>query len=109
MALELHNFIWEEQRLVQVETQPHHLAGVLAEVREVFEDSDCDWDDIYSAYYECEDDGTTTFYEAESAEAGNPGIWTYMVYECVAGEEEVVTNVNINTLEPALQLQKLVG
>lgn len=30
-----------------------------------------------------------------------------MVYDCAAGEEEVVTNVNINTLEPAMQLQKL--
>jgi hypothetical protein len=109
MALELHNFIWEEERLVQVETQPHHIAGVLAEVRETLENSDCDWDDIYSAYYECEEDGTTTFYEAESAEAGNPGIWTYMVYDCAAGEEEVVTNVNIDTLEPVLQLQKLSG
>ena len=108
MALELHNFVWEEERLVQVETQTHHIAGVLAEVQQMLGDgSDCEWEDIYSAYYECEDDGTITFYEAESAEAGNPGIWTYMVYECAAGEEKVVTNVNINTLEPALQLQKL--
>ncbi|MBW4532557.1 MAG: hypothetical protein KME09_01335 [Pleurocapsa minor HA4230-MV1] len=109
MALELHNFIWSEERLVQVETQPHHITGVLAEVRDLLFNSDCDWDDIYSAYYECEEDGTITFYEAESAEAGNPGIWTYMVYNCAAGEEKVVTNVNINTYEPALQLQKLGG
>ena len=109
MALELHNFIWEEERLVQVETQPHHIAGVLAEVRDTLENSDCDLDDIYSAYYECEDDGTTTFYEAECAEAGSPGIWTYMVYDCAAGEEKVVTSVDINTVKPALQLQKLVG
>jgi len=47
MALELHNFIWEEERLVQVETQPHHIAGVLAEVRDTLENSDCDLDDIY--------------------------------------------------------------
>jgi hypothetical protein len=32
-----------------------------------------------------------------------------MVYKCAAGEEEVVTDVNIDTLEPALQLQKLSG
>ncbi len=51
MALELHNFVWSEERLVQVETQPHHIAGVLAEVRDTLENSDCDWDDIYSAYY----------------------------------------------------------
>ena len=110
MALELHNFVWEEERLVQVETQPHHIAGVLAEIQQMLDDdSDCNWEDIYSAYYECEEDGTTTFYEAESAEAGNPGIWTYMVYECAVGEEAVVTNANIDILEPALQLQKLIG
>jgi hypothetical protein len=28
--LELHNFEWDGERLVQVETQPHHIAGVLA-------------------------------------------------------------------------------
>ena len=107
MTLELHNFIWSEERLVQVETQPHHIAGVLAEVSNTLENSDCDWDDIYSAYYECEEDGTITFYEAESADAGSPGIWTYMVYDCAAGEEKVVTNVSIDVHKPALQLQKL--
>ena len=108
MALELHNFIWEEERLVQVETQLHHLAGILTEVRQTLYENDCDWDEIFSAYYECEEDGTTTFYEAESADAGSPGIWTYMVYDCAAGEEKVVTNVDIDTLKPALHLQKLV-
>ena len=109
MAWELHNFIWSEERLVQVETQPHHITGVLAEVCNTLENSDCNWEDIYSAYYECEEDSTTTFYEAKSAEAGNPGIWTYMVYECAMGEEKVITNADINTYEPALQLQKLGG
>ena len=98
MSINLHNFIWEGVRLVQVETQPHHIAGVLAEIRNTLENSDCEWEDIYSASYECEEDGTTTFYEGvypepldfargsrsrrESAEAGNPGIWTYVVYDC---------------------------
>jgi hypothetical protein len=109
MTLELHNFIWEEERLVQVETQPHHIAGVLAAIQETMNDSDCEWEDVYSAYYECEDDGTITFYEGESAEEDNPGIWTYVVYECAAGEEAVITNVNINTFAPLLQLQKLAG
>lgn len=107
MALELHNFVWEGERLVQVGTQPHHIAGVLAEIRKTLENSDCDWEDIYSAYYECKEDGTITFYEGESAEADNRGIWTYVVYECAVGEEEVVTNLNINTLEPALQIRQL--
>lgn len=109
MTIELHNFSWEEERLVQVETQPHHIAGVLASIRDTLENSDCEWEDLYSAFYECEEDGTITFYEAEIAEAGNPGIWTYVVYECAAGEEEVVTNLDINTLDPVLELRKLAG
>lgn len=107
MSIELHNFVWEEERLVQVESQPHHIAGVLASIRETLEESDCEWDDIYSAYFEYEDDGTYTFYEAESAEAGNPGIWTYVVYDCAVGEEEVVTDIKINTIDPLLQLRLL--
>ena len=107
MSIELHNFVWEEERLVQVESQPHHIAGVLANIRETLENSDCEWDDIYSAYFEYEDDGTYTFYEGESAEAGNPGIWTYVVYDCAAGEEEVVIDIKINTLDPLLQLRLL--
>ena len=107
MSIELHNFVWEEERLVQIESQPHHIAGVLASIRETLEDSDCEWEDIYSAYFEYEDDGTYTFYESEGVDAGNPGIWTYVVYDCVAGQEEVVTDININTLNPLLKLQQL--
>lgn len=109
MTLELHNFVWEEERLVQIESQPHHIAGVLASIRETLEDSDCEWEDVYSAYFECEDDGTITFYEAESAEEGNPGIWTYVVYDCAEGEEEVVTNSTISITDPVLKLQQLAG
>ena len=108
MGIELHNFVWKEVRLVQVESQLHHIAGVLAEIRDTLENSNCEWQDIYSAYYKCEEDGTVTFYEGESAEAGNPGIWTYIFYDCAAGEEEVVVNLNINTLDPVLRLRQLV-
>jgi|GEM_PF-872116 len=107
MPLRLHNFEWEGERLVQRETEPHHIAGVLGEIRQTLENSDCDWEDVYSAYYECEEDGTVTFYEGESAEAGNPGIWTYVVYSCPVGSEEVVKNPDINTLAPVLQMQQL--
>ena len=51
---------------------------LLAEVRPTLEDLDCDWEDIYSAYYECEEDGTITFFEAKIAEADNPGICPYI-------------------------------
>lgn len=109
MPIELHNFTWEGVRLVQVETQPHHIAGVLSNIRETLENSDCEWEDIYSAYHDSEEDGTTTFYEGESAEAGKPGIWTYVVYDCDLGKEEVVTNLDIDTLDPALKLRRIVA
>lgn len=109
MSIELHNFTWEGVRLVQVETQPHHIAGVLSNIRETLKSSDCAWEDIYSAYYDSEEDGTTTFYEGESAEAGKPGIWTYIVYDCDLGKEEVVINLDIDTLDPALKLRRIVA
>jgi hypothetical protein len=109
MALDLHNFTWEEERLVQVETQPHHLAGIGAEIQATLDNSDCEWEDIYSAYYPCEEDGTFTFYEAESADARVARVGTYVVFECLAGEETVITNIDIDTLAPVLQLQRLAG
>jgi hypothetical protein len=105
--LELHNFEWDGERLVQVETQPHHIAGVLASIRETLEMSDCNWDDILSSYYECKDDETITFYESEVVDAGNPGIWTYVVYECEEGQETVVMDEDINIIDPALKLQEI--
>lgn len=107
MVLELHNFYWEGERLVQVETQPHHLAGLLAEIREVVDGEEITWEDLYSAYYECPEDGTVTFYEAESAEASRPGVWTYVVYPCAPGEETVITQADIDTYRPLLALREL--
>jgi hypothetical protein len=95
MALELHNYILREQRLVQIETQANHVNGVLDVIQGIRKSSDLDWEDILSAYYECDEDGTITFYEGESAEEGSPGIWTYMFYDCATGEEEVVESSNI--------------
>jgi hypothetical protein len=85
MPLEIHNYIWSGERLVQIESQPSHIDGVLDVVQDVQRNSNLDWEDIYSAYYECEEDGTITFYKGESAEAGNPGVWTYVVYDCSEG------------------------
>lgn len=106
MALELHNQILREQRLVQIETQANHINGVLDVIQGIRKNSDLDWEDILSAYYECEEDGTITFYEGESTQAANPGIWTYVFYGCAAGEEEVVKNPNIGTLNPLLELRQ---
>ena len=108
-VLELHNFEWDGERLVQVETQPHHIMGVLGSIRETLAMSDCEWDDILSSYYECEEDETITFYESEVVDMGNPGIWTYVVYECEEGQETVVTDADINIIDPALELQKLLA
>jgi hypothetical protein len=99
MPLEIHNYVWSGERLVQIETQLNHIDGVLDVIQGVRRSSGLDWENIYSAYYECEEESTITFYEGESAGAGNPGVWTYVVYECLEGEEEVVCNLGINPLE----------
>lgn len=52
MPIKLHNVTWERVRLVQVETQPHHITGVLANIRDILENSDCEWEEIYSAYFD---------------------------------------------------------
>ncbi|MEP0746065.1 hypothetical protein NC994_10120 [Trichocoleus sp. AS-A1] len=106
MPLEIHNYIWSGVRLVQIETQSNHIDGVLDEIQGVRKSSALDWEDIYSANYECEEDGTITFYEGASAEAGNPGVWTYVVYDCPEGEEEVVRNSGIDVLAALLKVQE---
>lgn len=106
MPLEIHNYRWSGERLVQVETQPNHIDGVLDYIQNVRRSSDLDWEDIYSAYYECEEDGTITFYEGESVEAGDPGVWIYVVYDCPEGEEEVVRNSSIDVLAALLKVQQ---
>ena len=106
MPLEIHNYVWSEKRLVQVETQPKHIDGVLDEIQNVRRSSDLDWEDIYSAYYEREEDGTITFYEGERAEAGSPGVRTYVVYDCLESEEGVVPNSSIDVLAALSKVQQ---
>lgn len=106
MSLEIHNYIWSGQRLVQVTSQTSHVNGVLDVVQDVRRTSNLDWEDIYSAYYECEEDSTITFYEGTSAEAGNPGVWTYVIYDCPEGSEEVVPNPNIDVLAALLKVKR---
>ncbi|MEN9206947.1 MAG: hypothetical protein Q6L50_00375 [Gloeomargarita sp. GMQP_bins_120] len=101
MGLEWHHFCWEGERLVQVETQPDPLVGLLAEIREVRDGEDITWEDLYSAYRECPEDGPVTFYEAESGEAGRPS----GVYPCAPGEETVITQTDIDTHRPVLALR----
>lgn len=106
MSLAIHNYTWRGVRLVQIETQPNHLDGILDIIQDVRRSSSLDWEDIYSANYECEEDGTVTFYEGESVEAGSPGVWTYVVYDCLEGEEEVVRNSKIDVLATLLKVQQ---
>jgi hypothetical protein len=83
---------------VRIESQPSHVDGVLDEIQNARRSSNLDWEDIYSAYYKCEEDSTITFYEGEGAEAGNPGVWTYVVYDYPEASEEVVPNPTIDVL-----------
>lgn len=106
MPLEIHNYILSGQRLVQIETQPNHIDGVLDVIQEVRRSSNLNWEDIYSAYYEYEEDGTITFYEGKSAEADNPGVWTYVVYDCREGEEEIVPNPSIDVVAALLNVKQ---
>lgn len=99
MPIDLHNFILIEMRLVQVETQSNDIDGVLDEIQDLRKTSNLDWEDIASAYYECKENGTITFYESEVVKEGNPGTWTYVIYDCVEGEEEIVLNSDIDVLD----------
>lgn len=104
--LEIHNYRSIGKRLVQVETQASHIDGILDELQDARRTSNLDLEDIYSAYYSCEEDGTITFYEGESAEAGNPGVWTYVQYDCPEGEEAVVPNPGIDVLNALAKVQQ---
>ncbi|BAY19270.1 hypothetical protein NIES21_51300 [Anabaenopsis circularis NIES-21] len=106
MSLEIHNYNWSGKRLVQIETQSHHIDGLLDVIQNVRKSSNLDWNDIYSAHYECDDDSTITFYEGESAEVGNPGVWTYVVYDCNEEEEEVICNRSVDFLATLFKVKQ---
>lgn len=97
MAIRLHNLIINQKRYIQVETQPHHITRLFEKVMALMSLSQCEFAKIHSAYYECEEDGTITFYQAQKTDTGNPGIWTYIVYECPEGEETVFYDGLIET------------
>jgi hypothetical protein len=54
MPLEIHNYIWSGERLVQIESQFNHLNGVLKNMQDVLTSSNLDLEDIHSAHYEGE-------------------------------------------------------
>jgi hypothetical protein len=112
MAIRVHSFVSSLKRYVQVESQPHHITGVLREVMESIAIRGCDFIDIINAFYECEEDGTITFYQANRPDVDNPGIWTYLVYQCPEGQEKIFRESAVNTsITPLYELlagQKLV-
>lgn len=97
MAIKLHSFVSTGKRYIQVESQPHHITGILKKVMEATSIRGCDFIDIQNAYYECEEDGTITIYQAQRPEIEYPGIWTYLLYECPKGQEKIFRDGAINT------------
>lgn len=113
MAIRLHNLVSTGKRYVQVESQPHHITGIFRKITHSFQDMHlCKLNDAKSAYFECEEDRTITFYQAVSTDLARSGIWTYLTYECSKGNEQVFHDSSINTsLKPLKNLlagQKLI-
>jgi hypothetical protein len=105
MAIKLHSFVITEKRYVQVESQPYHITGLLKGIINSANLRGCDFIDIHSAYYDCEDDGTVTFYQANRTDIECPGIWTYLLYECRKGQEKIFRDSKVSTsIEPLYQL-----
>lgn len=98
MAIRLHSLVITKKRYIQVETQPHHLTGIYKKI--MFGSRNIplwQFSDTKSAYFESEEEGTITFYQAVSSDTASPGIWTYMVYDCPEGAENVFTDSEFNT------------
>ena len=98
MAIRLHSLVVTKKRYIQVETQPHHLTGIYKKI--MFGSRNIplwQFSDTESAFFESEEDGTITFYQAVSSDTASTGIWTYMVYDCPEGAENVFTDSEFNT------------
>lgn len=111
MAMRLHTFITSQKRYIQIESQSHHITGIFKNIIRLKSLYGCEFTDVHRDYYECEEDGTITFYQAKKIENSKPGIWTYLVYECPEGEEQVFgdssIDTSINPLKKLLSGQKL--
>lgn len=106
MAIRLHSFIVTKKRYIQVETQAYHLTGIYRKIMDSSRNIPLwQFTDTESAYFESQEDGTITFYQARSNDAGSAGIWTYMVYDCPEREEIVLTDSSFNTsIQPLKEL-----
>jgi hypothetical protein len=104
MTIRIHNFVSSGKRYIQIESQPHHIAGIFGTItRSLNIVRFWKLNEAQSTYYKCEEDGTITFYQAESIDGTTkPGIWTYLVYECREGEEKILTDPSIDTTTDSL-------
>ncbi|MGJ5676241.1 MAG: hypothetical protein ACR9NN_21985 [Nostochopsis sp.] len=98
MAIHLHGFTSNGKRYIQVESQPHHITGIFRKMV-CFCKSRCESKvmNTESIYFECEEDGTITFYQSVSIDGVKSGVWTYLVYECQETEEKVFPDKFIDT------------
>ncbi|BAY11865.1 hypothetical protein [Calothrix sp. NIES-2098] len=108
MAIRLHGFLSSPKRYIQIESQPHHITAIFKRILNFQCLHRCEFVDVHNAYYECEADGTITFYQAKQDETCESGIWTYLVYECREGDEKIFRDPLINTNTNPLQ-QLLAG
>lgn len=113
MTIQLHGFTSSAKRYIQVQSQPHHITGILRKMLCLCESKyESKLMDTESTYFECEEDGTITFYQALNTDEVQSGIWTYLVYECAESEEQVFQDkfidTSINSLQKLLAGQKLV-
>jgi len=98
MAIWLHGFISSRKRYIQVDTQTHHITGVFRKIMSSSSRMDFSTlENAKSAYFKCEEDATITFYQAGIKNEANPGIWTYLVYECPESQEKVFRDSSIGT------------
>jgi hypothetical protein len=108
MAIRLHGFLSSPKRYIQIESQPHHITGIFKRIRNFQRLHGCKFTEVHNAYYELEADGTITFYQAQTDETCESGIWTYLVFECLENEEKIFRDILIETNTGLLQ-QLLAG
>ncbi|MCX7594715.1 MAG: hypothetical protein N2235_13310 [Fischerella sp.] len=104
MAIQLHNFFSSGKRYIQVESQPHHITGILREIVHCCNNMhEFTFMHAENVYFECPEDGTITFYQAIGNDIANSALWTYVVYECPENEEKVFPDPCIDTSANYLQ------
>ena len=103
MAIRLHGFLSSPKRYIQIESQPHHIIGIFQRILNFQRLHNCEFADVHNAYYEIEAEGTITFYQAKKDETGVSGIWTYLVFECLEGEEKILRDCLIDPNTSPLQ------